>query len=269
MLKDITLGQFFPGDSVLHRMDPRMKIILLIVYLVGVFFAKTFLAFGLLMIFVAAICLVSRINFKVIIKSLKPILFIIVFTAIINIFWTKGDTLLVSWGIIHIYAEGLRAALFMILRITALVVGTSVILSYTTSPVAMTDALERLLSPLAKIKVPVHEFSMMMSLALRFIPTLVEETEKILNAQKARGADFESGGLVRRAKAFVPILVPLFFSAFRRADELAVAMECRLYHGGNGRTRMKELHLSSLDFAAAAVTLLGLAGIILINKVGI
>lgn len=248
MLKDITLGQYFPGKSVLHRMDARAKIVLMLAFVILVFFAKNLWSFAYLAVLVLFLNALSGISYRAILKGLKPVIFISVFTAVINIFWTSGETPLVSFWIIHIYAEGLWRALFMIIRIVALVSGTSLLLTYTTSPMDLTDALESLLSPLKVIKVPVHEFAMMMSLALRFIPTLIDETEKIVNAQKARGADFETGGLLHRAKALVPILIPLFISAFSRATDLAVAMECRCYTGGEGRTRLKVMHFSAFDF---------------------
>ncbi len=265
MLKDITLGQYFPGTSPLHKTDPRMKIIISIIYIAAIFMAKNIFSFGLLLVFTAAMILVSRIKFSIILKGVKPIMLIVAFTAFVNLFWTRGEVLLFSFWIINIYLEGVTTAVFMVIRILALIAGTSLLLSYTTSPIALTDALERLMKPLKKIKVPVHEFTMMMTIALRFIPTLIEETEKIINAQKARGADFESGNILRRAKALVPILIPLFISAFRRADELAIAMECRCYHGDEGRTKMKILHLRASDWLALAVMLLFTAGIIALN----
>lgn len=265
MLKDITLGQYFPGISPLHTTDPRMKIIISIIYIAAIFMAKNIFSFALLLVFTAAMILVSRIKFSIILKGVKPIMLIVAFTAFVNLFWTRGEVLLLSFWIINIYLEGVTTAVFMVIRILALIAGTSLLLSYTTSPIALTDALERLMKPLKKIKVPVHEFTMMMTIALRFIPTLIEETEKIINAQKARGADFESGNILRRAKALVPILIPLFISAFRRADELAIAMECRCYHGDEGRTKMKILHLRASDWAALAVMLLFTAGIIALN----
>ena len=198
-------------------------------------------------------------------RSVRPLALIIALTAFLNIFWTTGDTLLFEWGFIHIYLEGIIFALFMALRILLLVVGMSVALTYTTTPLALTDAIEELLSPLKKIHVPVHDFAMMMTIAMRFIPTLIEETDKIMDAQKARGADFESGGLVEKAKALIPILIPLFVSAFKRADDLAVAMECRCYRGGEGRTKLKELHYGKCDLLLLAISTVFVAGIILCN----
>lgn len=265
MIRDITLGQFFPGNSVIHRLDPRMKIILTIIYIVFIFLADSAPAYALIFISVVALLIISKLPIKPVLRGIKPILFIIAFTAIINIFWTKGDNLLFEWKFIHIYAEGLIFAFYMVLRIVCLITGTSILLTYTTSPISLTDGIEQLLSPLKKIKLPVHEFSMMMSIALRFIPTLVEETDKIMNAQKARGADFTSGGLLKRAKALIPVLIPLFVSSIRRADDLATAMECRCYRGGSGRTRMNSLKYKSLDFIFLFVSLLMCVGIVLIN----
>lgn len=267
MLKDITLGQYFPGNSPLHKMDPRMKIIISVIYIAVIFWAKNIFSFALLLIFTSAMIIISKIKFSIILKGVKPIMLIVAFTAFVNLFWTRGEVLLVHFGIISIYLEGLTTAVLMVIRILTLIVGTSLFLSYTTSPIALTDALERLMKPLKKIKVPVHEFTMMMTIALRFIPTLIEETEKIINAQKARGADFESGNILRRAKALVPILIPLFISAFRRADELAVAMECRCYHGDEGRTKMKILRMCASDWVSLAVMVMFAIGILTLNNV--
>lgn len=248
MLKDITLGQFFPGTSPLHTLDARVKIVAATVFIVSVFLCSSLLSYAALLLFTLSLILLSRISPKVILKGLKPIVFIAAFTAVINLFWVTGETPLFSWKFITIYPEGVWGACFMLVRIVTLVIGSTLLLTYTTSPMALTDALERLLKPLSKLHVPVHEFAMMMTIALRFVPTLVTETDKIISAQKARGADFESGNLFRRAKALIPVLIPLFVSAFRRADELAVAMECRCYRGGEGRTRMKTLHAGVHDF---------------------
>lgn len=248
MLKDITLGQYFSGNSILHRLDPRTKIIAVLVFAVSIFMAKNVYSFGCILLTVIILTAISGISFKIILKSIKPVLFIVLFTAVINLFFTtSADTPLFEWKFIKIYEKSIIMAVFMMLRIITLIVGTSVLLTYTTSPIMLTDGLERLLSPLKKVKVPVHEFAMMMTIALRFIPTLLEETDKIISAQKARGAGFEEGGIIKKAKAFLPILIPLFISAFRRADELAIAMECRCYRGDEGRTRMKELKMSALD----------------------
>ena len=265
---DITIGQYCEGDSFLHRMDPRAKIVAALLYIVVIFLAKNLFGFALLCASAVLLIAVSKIPVRIILKSMKPLMFIILFTAVINIFWMQGETLLVSFWIIRIYAEGIFNALMIALRIILLLIGTSIFMTYTTTTIALTDGLEQLLAPLAKLKLPVHEFSMMMTIALRFIPTLVEETQKIMNAQKARGADFSSGSLMQRAKALVPILVPLFISAFRRADELATAMECRCYTGGEGRTRMNVLHARFSDFVACfAVVILG-AAVVLLNHLG-
>ena len=268
MLKDITLGQFFPGKTLIHRLDPRTKILGLILYMVALFCAKWFVSYALVLAFLVTMTAIGRIPFKSMTKGLKPMLIFILITALLNLFYTREGRLLFEWKFIHIYSKGLENAFFMVLRIMMLICGTF-LLTYTTSPIALTDALERLLSPLKRIKVPVHELAMMMCIALRFIPTLIEETDKIMSAQKARGADFETGGLIKRAKALIPILVPLFVSAFRRADELATAMECRCYHGGEGRTRMKVLRYARRDAVALLVCALLLAGVIVLRHVGL
>ncbi len=265
MIKDITLGQFFPGNTVIHRLNPALKIILTVIYIAAVFIASNLYAFAFIVLSSIILVAVSGISYKTVLKSLKPLLFVIIFTTFFNVFWTKGDTLLISFWAIDIYLEGVVTALMTIIRVTALLIGTSVLLTYTTSPIMLTDALERLLSPLKIIKLPVHEFSMMMSIALRFIPTLIEETDKIMSAQKARGADFESGSLIKRAKALVPILIPLFISSFRRADELATAMECRCYRGGEGRTKMTKLKINGIDVIVAFVFVIFIASVILIG----
>ncbi len=265
MLKDITLGQYFPGDSIIHRLDPRTKLILVVLYIVALFQAKGWISYGLLLL-VTALCLgISRISPKNIFKGLKPMLFIIIITGLLNIFYTQGTPVVEGWIITW---EGIERSIKMILRIVLLITGTF-LLTYTTSPMALTDGLELLLNPLKKIKVPVHEMTIMMSMALRFIPTLIEETDKIMSAQKARGADFETGNLIQRAKALLPILVPLFVSAFRRADELAVAMESRCYHGGEGRTRMKQLKMAWQDTVALVLGVGFLAGIIVLRHFGL
>lgn len=260
MLKDITLGQYFPGNTVVHRLDPRTKLLLLILYMVALFCAKWFVSYALVLAFLVTVTVLGRIPLKSMTRGLKPMLIFILLTALLNLIYTREGKLLFEWKFIHIYSKGLETAFFMVLRIMMLICGTF-LLTYTTSPIALTDALESLLSPLKLIKVPVHELSMMMCIALRFIPTLIEETDKIISAQKARGADFETGSLFRRAKALIPILVPLFVSAFRRADELATAMECRCYHGGKGRTRLKVLRFQLRDYLAL------FAGIILVGAV--
>ena len=265
MLKDVTLGQFFPGDTVVHRLDARTKLILVIVYIVGLFQAGGWLSYALVCALTLLCLRISHIRLKNIFKGLKPMLFIIVLTAVLNIFYTDGTPILPGWIITW---QGIERAIQMILRISLLITGTF-LLTYTTSPIALTDGLEKLLKPLKLIGVPVHELTIMMSMALRFIPTLIEETDKIMSAQRARGADFETGNLIQRAKALLPILVPLFVSAFRRADELAVAMESRCYHGGQGRTRMKQLKLSGIDYVAFACGALFLAALICMKKFGI
>ena len=266
MLKDITLGQYFPGNSPVHRMDPRMKLILLVVYIVALFCAVNWITYAVVFAFLAMCIAVSKIPPKSILHGMKPLVMILIFTGILNVFFTTGEQLLVELWVIKIYWEGVIRAVFMMLRILMLICGTF-LLTYTTSPIALTDGLESLLSPLKVIRVPVHELSMMMCIALRFIPTLIEETDKIMSAQKARGADFESGSLVDRAKALIPIMVPLFISAFRRADELAVAMECRCYQGGEGRTKMKQLHYTKLDFIAYGAGALLVACVLLLSAV--
>ena len=249
MLKDITLGQYFPGNSFVHRLDPRTKLIFLVVYIIALFTAVSWISYGVMLLFLAFIIKISTIPLKSIVRGMKPLVFILVFTGILNVFFTAGETVLVSFWGISITLEGIVRAVFMMVRILMLITGTF-LLTYTTSPIALTDGLESLLSPLKKLRLPVHELSMMMCIALRFIPTLIEETDKIMSAQKARGADFESGSLMQRVRALVPILVPLFISAFRRADELATAMECRCYQGGEGRTKMKLLRYHRGDVQA-------------------
>ena len=269
-MKGVSFGQFYPTNSLIHRLDPRVKVLMTVAYIVATFLCKSLLAFVGLTLFSVLLVTFSKIPLKMVLRSVKGILFIIIFTSAVNIFMTKGEQLLTpeSWKI-HIYAEGLWQALFMILRITNLIIGTSILLTYTTSPIALTDALESLLSPLKRLHLPVHDFAMMMTIALRFIPTLTEETEKIMCAQKARGADFSSGGLVKRAKALVPILVPLFVSAFNRAFDLASAMECRCYHGGEGRTRLKVLRYHAVDWVSFGVVVVFCVGLILLNRLGI
>lgn len=238
MLKDNTFGQYFPGDTLLHNTDARIKIILLIVFIVMNLSAKNLVSMLAVVFFTLVLILISKLNPRIILRSMKPVLIILCLTTIINLFFYNGETIVVEWRFITIYREGITNAVMLILRLLSLLAGTTVILSYTTSPFALTGAIESLLSPLKRIKVPVHDFAMMMSIALRFVPVLIEETQKIMNAQKARGADFESGGLIKRAKSLVPILIPLFISAIRRAEELAEAMECRCYRGGAGQTKM-------------------------------
>ena len=266
MLKDMTLGQYFPGTSFLHRADPRVKLVALVIYLVFVLVAKNACALGVVLVTMLTLAAVSRIPFSVLARSLKPVVFILLFTGVLNLFLTTGETPLFEWKFLHIYPEGVRTAVYMMLRLVCLVGGSSLLLSYTTSPLDLTDAIESLFGFLKKLHVPVHEFAMMMTIALRFIPTLTEETDKIISAQKARGADFESGGLVRKAKAIVPILIPLFVSAFRRADELAEAMECRCYHGGEGRTKLKVMRSRPSDYVFLFVMASLCAGVVLANR---
>ena len=247
MLKDITLGQYFPGQSLIHRLDPRTKLTMLVVYIVALFLAEGWVSYGLVFLFLAVVIRLSTIPLKSILRGMKPLVMILIFTGVLNLFFTQDGEVLVKFWVLTVTSGGLSRALMMMARILMLISGTF-LLTYTTSPIALTDGLEALMNPLKKVGVPVHELSMMMCIALRFIPTLIEETDKIMSAQKARGADFESGSLTDRAKALIPILVPLFISAFRRADELATAMECRCYQGGEGRTKMKQLHYHREDF---------------------
>lgn len=265
MIKDITIGQFFPGKSVIHRLDPRIKLLLTALYIVMLFVAKGFSGLGVGIVYMLLAFLISGIPIKMMAKSVKPILPIIIFTGILNLFFITGGETLFEWKFIKISENGVTTMIFMAVRIILLICGTS-LLTYTTSPITLTDAIERVLSPLKVIKFPAHEIAMMMTIALRFIPTLIEETDKIMSAQKARGADMETGNLIRRAKALIPILIPLFVSAFRRAEELALAMECRCYHGGEGRTRLKQLKTAPRDYAALFVTVAFLAAVIVLGR---
>ncbi|HHW48530.1 MAG TPA: energy-coupling factor transporter transmembrane protein EcfT [Clostridiaceae bacterium] len=259
MLKDITLGQYFPGESIIHRADPRVKIILTIAYMVVIFIADTYFGFLMLSLFTLLTLVISGIPFKYTIKGLKPILFIMIFATVINVFFVKEGKTIFEYGFIHITSVGVERAVKMAIRLTLLII-TASMLTLTTTPILLTDAIESLMKPLSKLGVPAHEIAMMMTIALRFIPTLLEETDKIMKAQAARGADFDTGNLVQRAKSFIPVLVPLFISAFRRADELATAMEARCYRGSEGRTRMRQLKFGKVDavIAAFTLTLLGL-----------
>lgn len=268
MLKDITLGQYFPMDSPIHKLDPRVKILSALAFIFAIFFVDDAAGFLFTALFLAVVIVLSRVRLGLILKGIKPILFLILFTAIINLFMTSGEILQVyghplQLGFLKITKEGLANAVIMSLRLIFLIIGTS-LLTLTTSPIVLTDGIERLLSPFRKIGLPAHELAMMMTIALRFIPTLLEETDKIMKAQMARGADFESGNIISRAKALVPILVPLFISSFRRADELAVAMECRCYRGGEGRTRLRELVIVRRDWLAAGCMVLFVTGVALI-----
>ena len=265
-LKDITLGQYFPGHTVIHRLDPRTKLIFTVAYIVALFLARQVVSYAILLVLLGVLIAVSKVGLKSILRGMKPILIIVIITGVLNLFYTAGEgEPLVSFWVFNIYAEGIWAAIFMVLRIAMLITCTF-LLTYTTSPIQLTDGLERLMNPLKAIKVPVHELSMMMSIALRFIPTLIEETDKIMSAQKARGADFESGSIVQKAKALIPVLVPLFVSAIRRAAELATAMECRCYHGGEGRTKLHVLRYEARDYIALALGVLITAGIIVLGQ---
>ena len=266
MISDITLGQYFPGKSLVHRFDPRTKLLLAVLYITAVFVSNNPVSFVILTAVTLSLVFISGISFKTLWKSIKPILVILIFTAAINVFMTVGEgDPLIKFGFIKIYTEGIVKAFFMAYRVAMVIMGTSILLTYTTTPISLTDGIESLLSPLKKLNVPVHSFAMMMSIALRFIPTLIEETEKIMSAQKARGADFTNGSISKRAKALIPVLIPLFVSAFRRAGELATAMTCRCYRGGKGRTRLNVLKLSYRDFVALFVVLIFVAALILIN----
>lgn len=245
-LRDITLGQYFPGNSFIHKLDPRSKLIFIFLYIIALFLAKALLSYGIMLLVLISGILISRIRFSVFRKGLKPIIIIVIFTAVINLFFSKNGETLFSIGFVHITDAGVWQALFMVLRIIMLLMST-LLLTYTTSPLLLTDGLERLMHPLKALKVPFQDFTMIISIALRFIPTLILETDKIISAQKARGANFESGNIIRRAKALIPILIPLFISAFRRAEELSTAMDCRCYHGGPNRTRLRQLSWHGKD----------------------
>ncbi|NLK70557.1 MAG: energy-coupling factor transporter transmembrane protein EcfT [Clostridiales bacterium] len=264
MIKDITLGQYFPGSSIIHRLDPRFKIIMTTIFIAMLFISNNL--WGLLIggVFALFTFVLSKIPFKLMLKSLKPLIPILIFTSIFNLLFIDGGDVYIEWEFIKITEDGVNMTVYMAIRIIFLIIGSS-LLTYTTSPIALTDAIEYLLSPFKKLKMPVHEFAMMMTIALRFIPTLIEETDKIMSAQKARGADFESGKIMERIKALIPILVPLFISAFRRADDLALAMTCRCYRGGEGRTRLKQLKSGLKDYIAIVITLVFLLAIIVIN----
>lgn len=252
MLKDITIGQYYPTGSIIHKLDPRTKLLITFSLIVGLFIINKFIAYGVIISFIAAATVISRIPVKFMTKGLKPLMFIIIITFFVNMFMTGGE-IIFTIGPLNLTREGLSQAIFMALRLILLVVGTS-LLTLTTTPIQLTDGIEYMLNPFKKIGVPAHELAMMMTIALRFIPTLLEETDKIMKAQIARGADFESGNILSRAKSLVPLLVPLFISAFRRADELAMAMEARCYRGGDNRTRMKELRMTSKDSISIAIT---------------
>ncbi len=267
-MKNLSFGQYYPADSLMHRLDPRIKVVLVVLYIVCTFLCRSMVSFVILTLSALALIFVSRIPFRTILRSMKPLMIILAFT-FLNIFWFRGEHLLTpeSWPI-RIYWEGVWNAVYIFLRIFALITGTGIFLTYTTTPMDLTDALESLLSPLKKLHVPVHVFAMMMSIALRFIPTLTEETEKIMNAQKARGAGFSDGGLIKRAKALLPILIPLFVSAINRALELADAMECRCYHVGEGKTRLHVMHCTPRDFVALGILVAFGVGLVLSNEIG-
>ena len=267
-LKDITLGQYFPGNSPVHRLDPRTKLICVVLYIVALFLAAWFITYAVMLAVLAGSIYLSKVPVKSVFRGLKPVLFIVVFTAVLNLFYTPGDTVLAQFWVFTITLEGVWRAFFMVVRIMMLISGTF-LLTYTTSPILLTDGLESLLGPLKMVRVPVHELAMMMSIALRFIPTLIEEADKIMSAQRARGADFESGNLIQRAKALLPLLVPLFISAFRRADELATAMECRCYHGGEGRTRLRQLKYKAADYVALFLFLAITVGVGVLGHFGL
>ena len=268
MLKDITLGQYFPGDTIIHRLDPRTKLIWVVIFIAALFTARDYVSYALMIAVTVGLVAVSGVRPRNLLRGMKPLIFIICFTGILNLFYTRGGTTLFEWWIFTVTTAGIKRAVLMVIRIMMLICGT-LLLTYTTSPMALTDGFEILFGPLKKIRVPIHEMSMMMSMALRFIPTLIEETDKIMSAQRARGADFDTGRLLERAKAMLPLLVPLFVSAFRRADELAVAMECRCYHGGEGRTRMKQLRLVRRDYLALLAGAVLLAAVITLNVFGL
>lgn len=264
MIKDITIGQYIPGESVLHKADPRTKIILTFVYMIVIFIITSYMGFAAMTFFTLLAVIISGIPVKYTLKGLKPILVIIVFTMVINIFTVEGRPVFQTGIFKHITYEGINTAIMLPLRLVLLIIGAS-LLTLTTTPILLTDGIEKLMEPFKKIGVPAHELAMMMTIALRFIPTLLEETDKIMKAQTARGADFDTGNLVQRAKSFVPVLVPLFVSAFRRADELATAMESRCYRGSIGRTRMRQLKMGSIDLGISFVTLLFFAGMLFLQ----
>ena len=265
MLRDITIGQFFPGDSIIHSLDPRFKIVITLIYIIMLFSGGGFVCLAIGAVYTFTAIILSRIPLKMFLKSIKPILPFLLITAVLNLLLVTSGDVLWKWKFIKITTEGVNISIFMVVRIVLLIMGSS-LLTYTTSPITLTDAIERLLSPLKKLKFPVHELAMMMSIALRFIPTLIEETDKIISAQKARGEEIDTGSFGKRARNMISILVPLFISAFRRADELATAMECRCYHGGDGRTRLRQLRSAPRDYAALAVTLIFYAAVIAAGK---
>ena len=266
-MKGISFGQYYPANSIIHKMDPRFKILIAVALIVGTFLCKSAISFAALLCIGISLIFISRIPMKIMLKSIKPLLFIIGFTVVVNIFFGTGEDLLLQVWKIRIYAEGIWRAVFMFLRIFVLITATSIFLTYTTTPMDLTDALEALLAPLKLIHIPVHVFAMMMSITLRFIPTLTEETVKIMNAQKARGADFVNGSLIKRVKALIPILIPLFSSAINRATQLADAMECRCYHGGEGRTRLNVMKWHASDVISLVVGIALCVGLALLNQI--
>lgn len=268
-MKGISFGQYYPARSPLHSLDPRVKIILTLLYIVCSFLCKNVLSYALLLLSALLLVALGRIPLRIVLRGLRGVLFVLAFTALLNVFWTSGEVLLFEWKFIKIYLEGIYSAIFIMIRIAALIIGTGMLMTYTTTPIALTNAIEDLLSPLKKLHVPVHTFAMMMTIALRFIPTLTEETDRIMTAQKARGADFSSGGLIARAKALIPVLIPLFVSAFNRAGDLATAMECRCYHGGEGRTRMNVRHMRFVDVIPLFLILAFGAALIVFNILAI
>lgn len=264
MFRDVAFGQYYPAKSFIHKMDARIKIVLSLLYMVGIFFIQSFFGFGVIFVFLALMIIASRVPFKSVVKSIKPILILLVFTTILNLFFVSSGDVLVEWWIFRITYDGLISAGKMILRLLLLVMGAS-ILTLTTTPVDLTHAIEKLLKPLNVIHFPVHELALIMSITLRFIPSLMDETDRIIRAQKARGADFESGNIFKRAKAFIPILIPLLIGAFKRADELAIAMDSRCYKGAKGRTKMKILKAGWRDFVGSLVLLIFFGGVIALN----
>ena len=264
MLKDITIGQYFPMNSIIHRLDPRFKIVMTLIFIIMLFTGESFICLGISAVYTLIAVILSRIKLKMFVKSIKPLMPFLLITAVLNLLFMGDGDVYFHWKFIKITSDGINVSVFMIIRIVLLIMGSS-LLTYTTSPITLTDAVERLLSPLKRFKFPVHELAMMMSIALRFIPTLIEETDKIISAQKARGAEIDTGSITNRAKNMVSILIPLFISAFRRADELATAMECRCYNGGEGRTRLRQLKSEFRDYMAFSVTILFFVCVILLN----
>lgn len=266
MIKDITIGQYVPGDSFIHKLDPRTKILISLLFIVQLFLIKGFLGYIFALAFIVCTVVIAKLSPRYLYKGLKPVFALITITALINLFMIDGKELIWEWGFLKIYKEGLTTAVFMVLRLIFLIMGTS-LLTLTTSPIELTDGIEKLLNPFKKLGLPAHELAMMMTIALRFIPTLMDETDKIMKAQMARGADFDSGNLINKAKSLIPLLVPLFISSFRRADELAMAMEARCYRGGEGRTRMKQLKMHSRDSVAFITFFILAIASVLINYI--